>query len=185
MVNYNINRYIAAITIIVIVIFAVCFCVWQRPLWNSISYSISATSIIAVIFIKYAWKWNIFKKWFVPFSNLNGKWEGVIQSSYETTSNDIPIRLDIKQTFLHIQIKCSTNESKSNSLVAAFNIDQDRNIRQLCYSYQNDPKATIREKSPIHYGSVILEINEQDDQMDGQYWTSRKTIGVMHVEKIK
>ena len=86
---------------------------------------------------------------------------------------------------MHIQIKLYSNESKSNSIVAAFNIDENRDILQLCYSYQNNPKATLQKKSPIHYGSVILDIKGNGQQMEGQYWTSRNTTGDISIKKRK
>lgn len=185
MVNYNINRYIGVIAIIAIVSFIGCICLFDLQLWDSISYSISATTIIVIAFINFAWKWPIFKGWLVPFPDLRGEWEGVLKSTYKNAVAEIPIKLDIKQTFMHIQIKLYSNESKSNSIVAAFNIDEDRDILQLCYSYQNNPKATLQKKSPIHYGSVILDIKEKGQQMEGQYWTSRNTTGDIYIIKRK
>ena len=43
-------------------------------------------------------------------------------------------------------------------------MDENRNIKQICYTYRNEPKAKIQERSPIHYGSVILDI-ETDCKM--------------------
>lgn len=185
MVNYNINRYIGVIAIIVIVSFIGCIWLFDLQLWDSITYSISVASFIVIVFVKFAWKWSVFKGWLVPFPNLSGKWKGKINSTYKNPMAGIPVELYIKQTFLHIQIKCTTNESKSNSIVAAFNIDQDRGILQLCYSYQNNPKATLQKNSPIHYGSVILNISEDNNHMEGQYWTSRITTGEISIERTK
>lgn len=185
MVNYNINRYIGAIAIVTIVSFIMCLCLFDLQLWDSITYSISVASFIAVVFIKFAWSWSIFRGWLVPFPNLGGEWEGTLKSTYKNTPTEIPIKLDIKQTFMHIQIKLYSDESKSNSIVAAFNIDEDRDILQLCYTYHNNPKATLQKKSPIHYGSVILDIKRNGQQMEGQYWTSRNTTGDISIKKRK
>ncbi len=102
MVNYNINRYIGVIAIIAIVSFIGCICLFDLQLWDSISYSISATTIIVIAFINFAWKWPIFKGWLVPFPDLRGEWEGVLKSTYKNAVAEIPIKLDIKQTFMHI-----------------------------------------------------------------------------------
>ena len=182
MVKHNIKNYITTIILIAILTFLAC-CMLELSIWDSISYSISITSILVVGFVKFAWKWKIFRGWLVPFPNLNGYWDGIIKSTYKNACSEIPIKLKIKQTFLHIQIRFQSKESKSNSIVAAFNIDEDRGIVQLCYSYQNDPKATLQKKSPIHYGSVILDINEDNNSMNGQYWTTRNTTGEMYLEK--
>lgn len=185
MVNYNINRYIGVIAVIALVSFIMCICLFDLHLYDSISYSISVTTIIVIAFINFAWRWSIFKGWLVPFPNLSGQWEGILKSTHKKAAAEIPIKLEIKQTFMHVQIKFYSDESKSNSIVASFNIDKDRDILQLCYSYQNNPKATLQKKSPIHYGSVLLDIKERGQQMEGQYWTSRNTTGDIYITKRK
>lgn len=182
MVKHNIKNYITVVIVIAILVFLAC-CLFDLSIWDSISYSISITSFLVVMFINFAWRWKIFRVWLVPFPNLNGCWNGFIKSSYKNACSEIPIKVKIKQTFLHIQVRFQSKESKSNSIVAAFNIDKDRDIVQLCYSYQNDPKATLQKKSPIHYGSVILDIDEDNNSMDGLYWTTKNTTGEIYLEK--
>jgi hypothetical protein len=42
----------------------------------------------------------------------------------------------------------------------------------------NTPKAGVRERSEIHYGSTILNFDGFNvTKMDGEYWTDRKTTG--------
>lgn len=182
MVKYNIKRYTAIITVLAVGFFILYVALLNFPIIKSISYSITTISVFAFLFVSFAWKWKVFRGWLVPFPNISGKWKGYLDSSYEGASIRIPIDLCIRQTFLHIQIKLSTEESKSNSIVAAFNIDNDRNIKQVCYTYRNEPMAKFQERSPIHYGSVILDI-DKDDKMSGKYWTGRRTIGDISVSK--
>lgn len=170
------------IAVLIIGFFILYVALFNLPIIESVSYSISTISVFAFLFVSFAWKWKVFRGWLVPFPNISGKWKGYLESSYEGASKRIPIELSIKQTFLHIQITLSTKESKSNSIAAAFNIDDDRNIKQICYTYRNEPKAKLQEISPIHYGSVILDI-DASDKMSGKYWTGRKTIGDISVSK--
>ena len=182
MVKYNLKRYIAIITVLAVGFFILYVTLFNLQIIESVSYSITTISVIAFLFVSFAWKWKVFRGWLVPFPNISGKWKGHLESSYEGASKRIPIELSIRQTFLHIQIKLSTKESKSNSIAAAFNIDDNRNIKQICYTYRNEPKAKIQERSPIHYGSVILDI-DANDKMSGRYWTGRRTIGDISVSK--
>ena len=182
MVKYNLKRYIAIITILAVGFFILYVTLFNLPIKESVSYSITTISVFAFLFVSVAWKCKAFRGWLVPFPDISGKWKGYLESSYEGGSKIIPIELSIRQTFLHIQIKLSTKESKSNSIAAAFNIDDDRNIKQICYTYRNEPKAKFQERSPIHYGSVILDI-DANDKMSGIYWTGRKTIGDISVSK--
>ena len=182
MVKYNIKTYTAIITVLAVVFFIIYVTFFNLPIIDSVSYSITTISVFALLFVSFAWKWKVFRGWLVPFPNISGKWKGYLESSYGGASKRIPIELSIRQTFLHIQIKLSTKESKSNSIAAVFNIDDDRNIKQICYTYRNEPKAKFQERSPIHYGSVILDI-DANDKMSGIYWTGRKTIGDISVSK--
>ncbi len=182
MVKYNLKCYTAILTVLAVGFFIMYVSLFNFSIIESVSYSISTLSVFAFLFVSFAWKWKVFRGWLVPFPNISGKWKGFLESSYEGASKRIPIELSIIQTFLHIQIKLTSKESKSNSIAAEFNIDDDRNIKQICYIYRNEPKAKLQERSPIHYGSVILDI-DANDKMSGTYWTGRKTIGDISVSK--
>ena len=42
----------------------------------------------------------------------------------------------------------------------------------------NTPKASVREKSEMHYGSTVLNFEGfKVSKMEGDYWTSRETTG--------
>lgn len=184
MVKYNIKCYIAIIAILAVGFFIIYVALFNLPIIESVSYSITTLSVLAFLFVSFAWKWKVFRGWLVPFPDISGKWKGHLESSYDMkgANKKIPVELSIRQTFLHIQINLSTKESKSTSIAAAFNIDHDRNIKQICYTYRNEPKAKLLEGSPIHYGTVILDIDE-NDKMSGKYWTGRKTIGDISVSR--
>ena len=92
----------------------------------------------------------------------------------------------IDQTFLNVQIRIKTGESRSFSIGASFDIDKDRGQQQLFYSYLNTPKAGVRDRSEIHYGSAFLVFDGFDvNEMEGEYWTSRETTGEIHLKKVK
>jgi hypothetical protein len=121
----------------------------------------------------------------VPFPNLSGDWEGELKSNWKEKSLD-PIQTEIKitQTFFNVQVKIKTNESRSHSIGASFDIEKDRGLEQLIYSYINTPKSSVRDRSEIHYGSTLLtfegfEVNE----MEGQYWTDRETTGEITLKR--
>ena len=84
--------------------------------------------------------------WLVPVPDLNGKWKGNIHYYWDGTFHDKATEVRIVQTFLHIQVQIKTDESWSNSICSSFDIDEDKGIRQLIYSYLNVPKASVREE---------------------------------------
>ena len=189
MVEYNFKRYIIAI-IVVFLVTAVGYYLIAHilvgasiGLWSIISTGISATTIITVLFVSWAWKWRIFRGWLVPIPNLNGEWEGKIFYKEEEKEKTRKVSVNIKQTFLYIVVRLCSKESESLSFCGSFSIDEKHGIRQLIYSYQNDPKSIIREKSAIHYGTTKLNISPDNIELEGEYWTSRKTIGSITLKK--
>lgn len=191
MVEYNIKRYITAIIVVFLVTAAGYYLIAHIlvgatiGIWSIISTGISATAIITVLFVSWAWKWRIFRGWLVPIPNLNGKWKGKIYYKENGENKSRKVSVDIKQTFLYIVVHFYSKESESLSFCGSFNIDDKRGMRQLIYSYQNDPQTKLREKSPVHYGTTKLSIAPDNDSMTGEYWTSRKTLGSISLIKVK
>ena len=149
------------------------------------STAISINVILWSLFIKWAWKWKIFYPWFIPFPNLSGEWEGELKSNWKEKSFDaIPTEIKITQTFFNIQVKIKTNESRSHSIGASFDIEKDRGLEQLIYSYINTPKSSVRDRSEIHYGSTLLTFEGfKVNEMEGQYWTDRETTGEIRLKR--
>lgn len=183
MVQFDTKKYISIIASLAIILFVIGVCIVKFDIIDSMSYSITIVFIVCCLFSKIMWKWKVFQGWLVPFPNLNGAWSGCIESTFENAKKKIQIDVSIKQTFFHVQVCLKTKESKSNSIVASFNIDKDRNIKQLCYTYRNEPKGKLLDRSPIHYGSVLLDINVSNEKMEGTYWTERKTSGEIYLNK--
>lgn len=138
--------------------------------------------VIAGLFVKWVWRWRPLQGWLVPFPDLNGTWEGVLQTDWRdaegNTPGPIPTILTIKQSFTHISCVMRTGEMESHSYVEGFNIDPDKQIRRLCYSYTSKPKVTLRERSTPHDGTISFNIIEKPERkLEGEYWTQRNTTG--------
>ena len=192
MVRYNVGRYITAIVVLSIALFLVISFLRNnlsfndlKLIWADIATTISIVTIICALFISWGWKWKIFQRWLVPFPCLSGKWEGEMLSTFAPGDTPIPVEMKIKHHFFNIQIKVTTAESKSISTCGSFDIDEDRGLKQLIYSYQSIPKAVVRNRSEIHFGTTRLEINDDATEMSGDYWTDRKTTGDIKVSKSK
>lgn len=192
MINYNIRYFAYLILGLAFCTYSIIFGITQNLesidfnlALKHVTTTISINLILWLIFIKWGWKFRIFHRWLVPFPDLNGTWIGTIKSNFDKKRNDtIQTELNIFQTFFNIQIKIKTEESSSYSIGASFDIDKERGLQQLFYSYLNTPKASVRNRSEIHYGSTRLEFEgNQVKKMSGEYWTSRETTGHIEVEK--
>lgn len=191
MVEHNIKRYVRAIVftflIILIALYFIDILLFNDFLdeWGIVSTSVTITTLLVIFFVTFAWRWRLFHGWLVPFPNLNGKWVGKLKSSYRGTLISRKVEVQIKQTFLYVVVSFTSKESKSNNFCASFNIDKNRNIKQLIYSYFNEPDSNIRDRSPLHYGTTKFDISEDNMSMSGEYWTTRCTHGSIKLDRIK
>lgn len=138
-------------------------------------------------FVKWFWKWKIFKHWLVPFENLNGTWKGYIKTNWvnpETGEKPAPIPaiLSIQQSFHKVSCVMRTGEMISHSYIADFIIDNENQVNQLCYSYQSNPNPSVRDRSEIHNGTMLFNILITSQKLEGQYWTERKTTGEIDLD---
>ncbi len=194
MIKYNIRTFAFSIIGLAFFVYAVLFLITQNlesidfnKALTHISTTITINILLWVIFIKWAWKLKIFYPWLVQTPDLSGKWEGTLKSNWDGTQEE-PIKTEvaISQSFLHIQVIIKTMESRSYSIGASFDIDEERGYQQLFYSYLNTPKAGVRNRSEIHYGTTLLNFEGFNvNTLEGEYWTSRKTTGEIELKKIK
>lgn len=139
--------------------------------------------LFIAIFTKWGWKFKLFQGWLVPFPDLNGTWEGHIQTTWVNpdTGNlpgPIPVILTIKQSFGGISCVMRTAEMTSYSFAEEFRLEKDNQIRQLSYSYTSKPNLTVAERSTAHDGTIVFEINGTPaSKLKGNYWTARKSTG--------
>ena len=192
MVKHNIRTFAFSIIGLAFIVYAIIFLITQNlekidlnKAITHISTTITINILLWTIFIKWAWKFKMFYPWLVQTPNLSGDWKGFLKSNWEGGRLDpIPTEVIIKQSFLHIQVLIKTGESRSYSVGGAFDMDEERGFQQLFYSYLNTPKASVRNRSEIHYGTTLLNFEGFDvTKLDGEYWTSRETTGEIELTK--
>jgi hypothetical protein len=138
--------------------------------------------LILAIFDKWAWHWKVFHPWLLSTPYIEGSWKGIIKSNWinpETGKVIDPIDsyLIIRQKFSTIHARLITEESSSEPLTGDLIKNPDETW-QFVGAYRNTPKILIRERSPIHHGTIMLQIKEQPPtSLEGDYWTDRNTQG--------
>jgi hypothetical protein len=139
--------------------------------------------LLSFAFTRWLWRWSIFRNWLVPFPDLQGTWEGTIQSTWKNPATDKGVQpinaiLVVRQTFSSISCVLFTSESDSYSSTAQIVRDDDGGIIRLSYNYTNRPRATVRDRSTMHDGAALLRIvSSPKKKLEGEYWTSRCTTG--------
>ena len=158
--------------------------------------SLIATFIGTVLVAVANWTWRGLWRRFPAlnrlfFPDLNGVWEGTLQTTWidpltGVVPGPIHSRLIIRQGVLKFSISQRTAESDSWSTTVLPEADAESDRYRLWYAYSNKPKAAVAHRSSTHDGVAWLEISLEDDpdQLRGQYYTSRRTTGDMTLQRV-
>lgn len=136
------------------------------------------------VFTAWLWRWKHLQGWLIPFPDLNGTWQGHIQTNWKdakgNTPGPIPVILTIKQSFGRMSCVMRTAEMESDSYLEGFCIDKDAQVRRLCYSYTSRPRTALRDRSTPHDGTMLFNIiGKPVHKLEGEYWTQRQTTGTV------
>ena len=153
---------------------------FMRPVPNVVT----ADLLFVALFTKWGWRWKLLQDWLVPYPDLNGTWQGTIQTHWKDADGNTPGPISavvtIRQTFGQVSCVMRTAEMESHSYAEGFCIDQERQVRQLCYSYTSKPKVSLRNRSTPHDGTILFNIiGKPVHKLEGEYWTQRKTTGTV------
>jgi hypothetical protein len=146
--------------------------------------SVISGCLLALIglFDRWLWRLSVLRNWFVRRPDLSGTWQARIVSNWvdPVTGNKIqPIDcyMSIWQTYSSISIRLITSESASESIGSEILSFQD-GIFRVAAVYRNEPRQQIRDRSPIHYGAMLLQCaGYKPTTVAGSYWTDRNTNG--------
>lgn len=140
---------------------------------------IVSTVLIAAIVAFDQWLWRIplVVRLLRTGPVLRGTWKGELLSTYDNQRR--PVFLALRQSFTEIEVRMMTEESKSETTSCQL-LRKPEGLAVLEYSYENIPRATVRDRSEVHFGSARLECTGQvPTRIEGSYWTDRRTTGEM------
>lgn len=138
--------------------------------------------LLLVAFDLWAWRLRFLQGWFVPRPDVRGTWRVELRSDWKgPTTNEVvaPIAayLVVRQTFSTLSLRMLTSESSSELVAAEISKATDGTYR-LAGVYRNEPRLSVRDRSPIHYGAIVLDVQgEPVKDLVGYYWTDRSTRG--------
>jgi len=149
---------------------------------KSFSYAVTVVSFALLLWERWLWSWWAFRPWLTTRPDLRGTWKGHLVSSWtdpvtKQGRGEIEAYLVIRQTYSSIDVRLLTAESGSVSLSASI-VDDSQGIHTLAVVYRNTPRVLLRDRSPIGHGGMLLYVRGKlVHQLDGEYWTDRKTKG--------
>lgn len=139
----------------------------------------------SVVFAVNVYDWWLWRKWPIvyisPVPLIRGTWQGELRSSWvdPQTGQAVPpvkVYLAVRQTAGSLNIRLFTPSSASASTTAS--VSNDAGVGLLTTTYRNIPDLLQRATSPIHNGTMLLEVPERfPKRLKGSYWTDRSSQG--------
>ncbi len=149
--------------------------------YNLFCYAGEAIGVAAILMLIYnVWIWKKINLYHMPV--LAKRYEGSLIYTWNGEMGERKAHMDVKQTFLNVQISFGTDESSSVSINAS--IEYTHGEPYLYYLYLNTPNPNLQEISPIHYGHATFKLNDTK-QLCGTYFTGRKTVGSIELKAIE
>ncbi|MDF2586367.1 MAG: hypothetical protein K0S41_208 [Anaerocolumna sp.] len=152
--------------------------------------AIKVSSILTfwwLFYFKIGWKIPILKK--VLFRiNLEGTWFGTYESCSikENITYSGEIALRIKQDFLNVSIISFTDKFKNYSYSEELKYEEKSNMHELVYVY-SQKENSISDRNSRNGASelkLILNNTNNTQKLEGDFWTSVGSRGVLKVTKI-
>lgn len=144
---------------------------------------VAAAVVLALFaFDRWLWKWGLLRGWFVKRPHLGGTWRVELKSNWVDPSSGarpgtVNGFLVIRQTYSRLSMRLFTAESTSRLRGAEIVADTD-DLYEVGAVYVNEPKFSVRGKSPIHSGALVLSVRgSPPNLLEGHYWTDRNTNG--------
>ena len=163
-----------------------------RVTWDHLAPFTTVVGVLVVLSLiveNYLWKKSWLQKWFVSIPDISGTWKVVIQSDWidpETKETVPPINcfMGVKQSMSKLQMHLMTPESESWFIAYSITGAQSGRGYQIAAVYTNKPSVNLRnDRSSMHLGALVIETHGEceilPDNIDGEYWTDRKTTGTI------
>ena len=161
---------------------------WLRPF----SPVIGVVLLLVLAFDRWLWRIRLLHGWFVKRPVLRGLWKIELRSEWKdpVTCNRpaaIEAYLVVRQTYSYLSLRLLTKESSSETLAADIVEAADGTFRVYAV-YRNEPRPEFRDRSPIHYGALLIDFEGYPERLGGNYWTDRNSRGQLtttgHLKKV-
>lgn len=127
------------------------FYLFNHHLWN--------TSVLTIIKL-------------IKTPDLNGRWQGFIESSFDEFTSKKDVQVTISQTWTKICIKLQSEQSRSRSEVCGMVLEEN-NEATIVYSYISEPISKAPQTMKIHKGTISFCLNKNQNELTGDYYTGR------------
>ena len=155
------------------------------PWWVSAPSMLAVYSILLWSFDHYLWKFGLLRRLkLVSVSDLNGKWVGELESSFDQVGETHEVTVTVKQRWSKMVVLLETEHSRSHSITANLRINDLINS-ELTYQYLSEPKSNAPSTMETHRGTATLLVTEYG--LEGDYYSGRgrRQYGTITLRKSK
>lgn len=157
------------------IVFVVCWFVKKpQEIGDYTTYLGCSVTAVTLCFLTYEkWLWRK-----IPWNRppvLKAKYTGTIRYNYNGVSGEKNIRVQIKQSWLGIDIQTSTDINSSVTIAADIVKEYGRDV--LYYTYMTNPTVATQSENPIQHGTCRMILDGDNSRIRGKYWTSSNTTG--------
>ena len=139
--------------------------------WASVPSFAGCFSGLHWLFDHYVWRLGLLRKLrLIQVPDLNGKWAGVVESSYSQAGPAHSVSVTVVQRWSKMALTLETEHSRSTSTTAHLRTIDLPNP-QLSYQYVNEPKPNAPGTMEMHKGTATLEL--VGTGLEGDYYTGR------------
>ena len=149
--------------------------------------SVIIYTIWRFIFNKWLWRVTFIKVLAgVKKPYLHGRWEGYLKSSHDNFKTQVPIVIEIEQTYKSTCLTYYDERALSRGLVTDFITEEGASPRLFCI-YRNEPAVANQRELQMHYGTMILNVAGNAESIAGvyyNYYLQRGTYGELFVSLV-
>ena len=139
--------------------------------WLSVPSFAGCYSGLHWLFDRYVWRLGLLRKLkLINLPDLNGRWVGEVESSYNRDGCAHSVSAVILQRWSKVVIRLETENSRSRSITASLRTS-DLTNPELSYQYVNEPKSSAPGTMAMHRGTATLELI--GSRLEGDYYTGR------------
>ncbi|TDD94124.1 Cap15 family cyclic dinucleotide receptor domain-containing protein [Flavobacterium cellulosilyticum] len=160
-----------------------------REIWKYVDlFSTFSLLFLTLLFInEIGWKWKLFK-WLVDIPNLNGRYEGTLESTYQTNgANTIKdCAIEITQTASKIKILSyygdpeTENQTSSGKSVSEEIYKEVDGFFIIYHIYLGEPNK-LETHLNVHSGSSSMKYHPDEKKLIGNYYNDRTNKGKLEV----
>jgi hypothetical protein len=160
-----------------------------KAIWKYIDlFSTVSLLFFTLLFIdEFGWKWKLFK-WLVDIPNLNGRYEGILESTFQTSGADTikNCAIEIKQTASKIRIFSYYGDPGTNNQTSIGYSHSEEIVKEedgffsVYHIFSGEPDTLQRDLNN-HYGASYMKLYPDIHVLDGSYFNERTNKGTLKV----